>query len=264
MNKNCVVYLVDTRNSDINDFINSVGTIERFFIKNNPSDIICFHEESLNPYLVQIQSHINLPVIFKQVDFFIPTHNKDLEIPEVYYVEENNAFSLGYRHMCRFFAGEIFKQEILNSYDYYMRMDSDSFLTKEVPYNIFNYMQSNKKYYGYLEASRDYDHPNAASGFWSIGLDWYQENKNICYKEPFKDIPELLLYNTNFEICNIEYFKSSKYMDFYNFVDKTGGIYTKRWGDHIIKMLGVGMTFNDENKHSITDFGYRHGSLVIN
>lgn len=264
MNKNCIVYLLDTRNSDINDFIHSISTIESFFIKNNPCDIICFHEKSLVPYISEIKKFLLLPVIFEEIEFNIPEHNKNLEIPEIYWVEPGNGFPIGYRHMCRFFAGEIYKKEILNNYEYYMRMDSDSFLTSIVNYNIFDYMKNHNKYYGYLEGSRDFDHPNAASELWSYALEWYKINKDICFKKPFDDIPEFLIYNTNFEICYIDYFKNSKYVDFYNYIDKIGGIYTKRWGDHIIKMLGLGMLLPDKNKHSITDFGYKHGSLIIN
>lgn len=263
MNTNCVLYLVDSRESDVVDFINSVRTLEAYFLQNNPADVICFYEAPLAPYLNNIQSYLNTPIKFVQVDFAIPEHNKHLEIPEIYYVEPTNWFPLGYRHMCRFFAGEIFKQPVLNDYEIFMRMDSDSFLLRNVNYNIFNLMKENNKKYGYLEGSFDYDHPNAAEGLWAKALEWYEENKQICYKKPFDDIPEFMIYNTNFEICDINFFRKSPYMDFYNYVDSLGGIYTKRWGDHIIKMLGVGMLFKDELKHSINDFGYKHGSLII-
>ena len=261
--KNCVLYLLNTAQYDIIEFINSVKTVESYFLKNNPSDILCFHESSLNPYLKEIQSYIKTPVLFQEIEFLIPEQNKHLSIPEIYYVEPNNAFPIGYRHMCRFFAGDIFNKEVLNNYEYFMRMDSDSFLLKEVNYNIFEFLKKNNKYYSYLEGSLDFDHPNAAKGLWSAADKWYENNKDICLKKPFNDIPEYMLYNTNFEICNIKYFKESKYMDFFKYVDSLGGIYTQRWGDHIIKMLGVGMLFTDEQKHSIKDFGYKHGHLII-
>ena len=49
MNKNCVLYLVDSNQADIIDFINSVKTIETYFLQNNPVDIICFHESPISP-----------------------------------------------------------------------------------------------------------------------------------------------------------------------------------------------------------------------
>jgi len=263
MNKNCVLYLVDSREPDLIDFINSVRTLEAYFLKNNPVDIICFHEAPVTPYRPEIQKHLNTTIKFQEIEFSIPDHLKHLDIPAIYYVEPTNAFSLGYRHMCRFFAGEIFNQSILDEYEYFMRMDSDSFLLREVHYNIFDLMKKNNKFYGYLEGSFDQDHPNAAEGLWSKALEWHNKNTDKCFLEPYIDIPEFMIYNTNFEICNIEYFRRSNYIDFYRYVDSLGGIYTKRWGDHIIKMLGVGMLFPDSAKHSINDFGYKHGSLII-
>jgi len=38
----------------------------------------------------------------------------------------------GYRYMCRFFAGAVFELDILNPYEYYMRLDSDSYLIGQV------------------------------------------------------------------------------------------------------------------------------------
>lgn len=263
MNNNCVLYLVDSRESDVVDFINSVRALEVYFLENNPADVICFYEAPLGPSLGAIQSYLRTPINFQYIEFSIPEHNKHLSIPDVYYVEPNNPFPIGYRHMCRFFAGEIFKQKVLDNYEYFMRMDSDSFLLRPVQYNIFDLMKNQNKKYGYLEGSFDYDHPNAAEGLWAKALEWYEQNKDLCFKKPFDDIPEYMIFNTNFEICNIEYFRNSKYMDFYNYVDSLGGIYTKRWGDHIIKMLGVGMLFDDKLRHSINDFGYKHGSLII-
>jgi hypothetical protein len=78
--------------------------------------------------------------------------------------------------------------------------------------------------------------------------------------EPFKDIPQYKLYYTNFEICNLDWFKNSNYDRFYNYIDKIGGIYTSRWGDHIIRYLGVNMLMPEENKFPIYNIAYKHGA----
>ena len=54
------------------------------------------------------------------------------QIPEKFkgHWDENAFFSMGYRHMCRFFSGEIFKHPIMENYDNYLRLDTDSFINK--------------------------------------------------------------------------------------------------------------------------------------
>lgn len=50
-------------------------------------------------------------------------------------------FSIGYRHMCRFFSGEIYKHPALEEYDYYMRLDRDSLFLSEVDFDCFALMR---------------------------------------------------------------------------------------------------------------------------
>jgi hypothetical protein len=44
------------------------------------------------------------------------------------------------------------------------------------------------------------------------------------------DIEENKMYYTNFEVCNLKWFNGKDYMDFYDKIDKSGGIMTGRWG----------------------------------
>ena len=53
-------------------------------------------------------------------------------------------------------------------------------------------------------------------------------------------------------------------MNFYNEIDKSGGIMTGRWGDAPIRYLGVNMYMNPENLHGFSNIDYQHGSFRTN
>ena len=267
--KNAIVYLVRSSEKDIEEFVESIRSLENFFFKNNPADIICFHEKTLNNYIPTINNRINTNIKYIEIEFSIPDSNKNLEIPEFYpHPTHGNGpiayghpgFTLGYRHMCRFFAGEIFKNQNLNEYKFIMRMDTDSKILRPVQYNVFDYMLSNNKYYGFIADAVQLDNPKVCENLSSGALDWFNLNKSACLKQPIKDIEEHRIYYTNFEICDLNWFKNSKYLDFYDFIDHLGGIYTNRWGDHVIRYLGVNMLMEDVNKYPIYNIAYQHGA----
>jgi len=39
--------------------------------------------------------------------------------------------------MCRFFSGQMYEFDIIQKYDYYLRLDTDSYITTRIPYDIF-------------------------------------------------------------------------------------------------------------------------------
>ena len=267
--KNAIIYLIRSSQKDISEFIQSVESLKNFFLNKNKAEIICFHEEDLIPYVNYINDQVKLDLKYIQIKFDIPDINKHLNIPEFYpHPTHGNGpiayghpgFSLGYRHMCRFFAGEIFKNLNLKDYEYIMRMDTDSKILREVGYNVFEYMKLNKLYYGFIAPAVQLDNPKVCIGLWEKSLEWFNNNKNSCLKEPLKEIEEYKIYYTNFEICSLEWFKNSKYLDFFDFIDRQGGIYTNRWGDHVIRYLGINMLMKDEFKYPIYNIAYKHGA----
>jgi len=268
MKKDCIVYLLRAAQRDVDLFISSVKSLERHFFSKNDVDVLCFHERDLLPYISQILNSVETKIKFIKIEFSIPESNNHLDIPSFYpHPTHGNGpiawghpgFSLGYRHMCRFFSGEIFKRQELNEYRFYMRMDNDSFILKDVTYNVFDYMESNKKHYGFIAPAVQYDHPKVSEGLWDESLEWYNKNKNICVLEPLKDIELYKMYYTNFEICSLEWFKTGNYMKYYDFIDSLGGFFTKRWGDAIVRYLGVNLLMHEDNKYPIYDIAYRHG-----
>ena len=59
----------------------------------------------------------------------------------------------GYRYMCRFMAGAVFAHESLASYDFYMRLDSDSYLVGKMTLDPFEEMARGDWSYAFLQDS---------------------------------------------------------------------------------------------------------------
>jgi alpha 1,2-mannosyltransferase len=66
-------------------------------------------------------------------------------------------FSVGYRHMIRFFTSGLWQVMAQEGYEYVMRMDEDSFLWSPIRYNVFSFMASHGYEYGYRLASLERD-----------------------------------------------------------------------------------------------------------
>jgi hypothetical protein len=229
----------------------SIDLLIKNFINLDKVDIIIFHEASLIPAIELIKTfHKN--IIFQEILFSLPDFYNQFEIVQNYphpFVP-GMSFSMGYRHMCRFFSGEIFKNTKIEEYDNYLRLDTDSYIHK-MDFDLFEFVENNKVYYGYIEQAVQYDDPGVTKGLWELA-------KSI--KE--NDIEENKMYYTNFEVCNVNWFNSEEYMNFYNEIDKNGGIMTGRWGDAPIRYLGVNMYMNPNNLYGFKNISYQHGSFT--
>ena len=284
MNKNCILYLVRTSKEDLDSLNQSLMLLENNVLPfcKSKIDIILFHEESFDEtYQTQVKTSKYCNIIFVKIEFKVPNYSKEImgQIPEFYphpthakggphgesYFKEHGhyhpGFSMGYRHMCRFFTGWMYEQEILKNYEYYLRLDTDSFIHSPVKYDFFEWMKTNMCEYGFISQAIQQDNPNVIIGLWNTVKTWIYE-KNIQTKIDINQIPDGKMFYTNFELGKVSSFiKGSLYFDFYKYIDLTGGIYTKRWGDAPLKFLGVNLFINPNAIKSVSGFVYQHGAI---
>ena len=140
--------------------------------------------------------------------------------------------------------------DILKDYEYYWRLDSDSVLTRPISFDIFQDMDNHQYDYGYVRL--DKDHPDVVKGLWETTALFIKENNINC------NMPESpIMYYTNCELGRLDFFHGL-YMQYYKYLDATGGIYTNRWGDAPIKYLGVNICNGKTHQYNI---GYHHGTV---
>ncbi len=232
------------------------------------ADIVLFHESHFEPYKSQIviptseyfptvyYSEINLeipgnysPKIKKSILSYYP-HPTDNKHP---------GFSIGYRSMCRFFSGEVFMSPNLQKYSYLIRLDTDSSFSKGAGFSLFQWANQHKIKYGFIKSAIQWDHPLVSESFKKTALRILFSLK-IKYFIRGLLVPSERMYYTNFEIMYLPFFASNNWQHFFRKIDLTGGFYLRRWGDAIIRYMGVkSMVCKKERMEIPSGFIYEHG-----
>lgn len=262
---NCVLYLLNNTEEDINTFRRSISLLFSNYLDYYPCDTICLHEkdfpESEKKYLL---SKYNL--IFHEIEFTVPNINGCGSIPEKLphcekiHRDSGKYFSIGYRHMCRLYSGELFKMSFMEKYKYVWRLDTDSYILGRVNYNVFDKLYNNNAVYGYINIQKD--HPNAV-------IDFYESLQKILKNRSgrdhiFSNEEKNKVYYTNFEVLDLEFFRSSSYLSIYDAIDKTLGFYNRRWGDHIFRYSVLNFLLDKSKFFFYYDISYHHGRNFLN
>lgn len=201
---------------------------------------------------------------FERLDFVLPEWVS--EDPARYTVPLDQAW-MGYRHMCRYHSGGIYRDERLLKYDWYWRLDSDSYIFSPINYDPFEYMASNGKEYAYMSIE-DGEVPSVVEGLWDETARFMEENSIPLTRDLADSIVDgkwsCRLFYTNFEIAKFSFFRGKEYMSYFDHLDRTGNIFYRRWGDAPIHWLGVKMFLSPEKVWGVKDITYQHNAWVQN
>jgi alpha 1,2-mannosyltransferase len=262
--KATILYLARSKRGDIENLKHSLSLLDINFNDKFNYPVIIFHEDFNESLLEDIQKSTRSNLKFEKVDFQVPDFLKNEAIPEFIYVD-GFEFSIGYRHMCRFFSGLIYQNPALKGYDYYWRLDTDSFLLGKIDYDIFRFMQENDYLYGYM--CTGIDHPDVVNGIWDITKKYIEANDikpTFLQKFTPGGIWDMTGFGTNFEISNLDFWHSSEFKKYFDYLDHEGGIYKHRWGDNDIHFLAVSMFIPEDRIHKFEDIAYQHQSFINN
>jgi hypothetical protein len=181
----------------------------------------------------------------------------------------------GYRIMCRFWAGIVWRLPSLQRYEYYWRLDTDSILTGPPVVDPFVTMQQRKCDYGFNRLKGE--NPHVAVGLWETFQDWakstgstksawFQSVKRFA-TSPLTQQYWAPMYYNNFELGTMRLKRHKLYNDWFEHVDSKEpfGIFRHRWGDAPLHTLGVMAVVAAEGWHvcnfTKADVGYRHAAM---
>jgi hypothetical protein len=269
MKKSAITILLNNTDEDKRDFRSCLSLLIENYLKEFPCDIVCFYEKDFcQTEMDFLKSNFEVNLIFEPIEFTVPEYPEEIisQIPQYFpHPEDPNhiGFSMGYRHMCRFFAGEIFHHPILKEYKYIWRLDTDSKILSKITYNVFDQMQHSEAVYGYVNIQ--HDHPAVIQDLWSISEKYFQSigKGHIFNPDVFHDHFRRVFY-TNFEILDLDFFRGKEYQSFYKHLDNTGGIYKYRWGDHIIRYIALKSLVDNNKLLFFNDIVYQHGNIYHN
>jgi mannosyltransferase len=77
------------------------------------------------------------------------------------------------------------------------------------------------------------------------------------------DLWNMCHFWSNFEIVDMEFFRSAAYRKIFDYLDRDGGFYYERWGDAPVHSLAAALLLRPEELHHFSDFGYVHDGLQV-
>jgi len=150
--KPCIVYLAQNTPKDPQYGRDSRAMLEKsldLLYKNYNDtfrhDILIFHEGDFDATSQEAVKNGRKEIQFQEIQFEIPSFLNPSEIPEKW----DGVYGIGQRHMARFFCYSIFHILAELGYDWFMRLDDDSFIHSKIDYNLFDFMADNEYDYGY-------------------------------------------------------------------------------------------------------------------
>ncbi len=243
-----IVYLSRSAEQDVRDLCRSLKLLKKNFLNKFPYPVIVFVEKDFKEEWKRvILKESRVPARFETVDFRVPDFLDPRTIPEWVY---HPKFNLGYRHMCRFFSGTIYQEPALKDYRWYWRLDTDAFLLERIRYDVFEYMQKNSLVYGYNIMSKDEE--TVSRGLWELTQRYLEERKiqpEFLYDFTENGVWDRSYYYTNFEISSLDFWRSEPVRDYFDYVDRSGGIYRHRWGDALVHVLTVAIFLKKDRTH---------------
>ncbi|KAK9478473.1 nucleotide-diphospho-sugar transferase [Lipomyces japonicus] len=258
-----------------------------------------FEPEFIHTILRHTDSEVEFGKIEKELWDF-PEWADEEEVNESIAMQGDQAIMYGgmasYHHMCRFYSGQFYKHPLLAKYEWYWRVEPDVKFFCDITYDPFVYMQEQGKLYGFTIVIKELVDtvPNLfryASGFkrsnnitskglWEMFLEKdlaadinapsttsvgdtfrLQDPENIDPEAMNGEKYNLCHFWSNFEIANLDFFRSKKYNDFFEFLDRSGGFWNERWGDAPVHSLAAGIFLAPSEVHYFRDIGYRHTTI---
>lgn len=218
------------------------------------SDVIVFVENDFPVIVINQLEKMYNNLKFKYIEL---KSSNDFNIDKVEFEDDRYEFKIGYRHMCQLFFSEILLY--IQCYDWYMRLDTDSFIESSIDYDLFGYLDKNNKVYGYTAELAEWPPVVIGMGEFFINLIRKHNLKSTFFDKLIENDRYNLrqIYN-NFEIIKISYFNNELVQLLIKEVNKSGNIYKKRWGDSPLRTFILSLTVDNYKIHKFNDFDYIH------
>lgn len=218
----------------------------------------------------------------------VPDHVDDSRL----FLKGHSHSRLGYLHMCQFYSMQIY--DFLDDYDYFSRVDDDSFIETELGYDLFDHMRDNDVEFLYRVTDID-NHKESMNCLPNLVHEYVKE-RDIEIKGDWKFIdPKLtkdqpddtrygsdggpskglwkkgihgwsskchsvLGYYSNFYATDLSFWRRPDVRDFLDYVSASGFIYYNRLGDQLVQTAALQLFACPDKISRNKDFQYTHCS----
>ncbi|CAI6684140.1 ADM_HP2_G0031150.mRNA.1.CDS.1 [Saccharomyces cerevisiae] len=277
--------LMLVRNWELSGALRSMRSLEDRFNKNYQYDWtflndVPFDQEFIEATTAMASGRTQYALIPTEDWNRPPWINETLFEEALQLMEEKNILyggSKSYRNMCRFNSGFFFRQKILDPYDFYFRVEPDVEYFCDFPYDPFKVMRQNNKKYGFVITMYEYE--DTIPSLWEAVEEYLEETESADVDmesnafgfvsnfdfigKSFGVIDSNSGYNlchfwTNFEIGDLNFFRSEKYIRFFEYLDSKGGFYYERWGDAPVHSIAASLLLKKDEIIHFDELGYKH------
>lgn len=152
------------RNSDLWEIVKSIRQVEDRFNRNYGYDWVFLNDKpfdetfkKITTALISGKTHYGeIPTEHWSFPDFIDQEKarkvrEDMAERKIIYGD-----SISYRHMCRFESGFFFRQELMNQFEWYWRVEPSVELYCDIGYDPFKYMRDHSKKYSFVLSLYEY------------------------------------------------------------------------------------------------------------
>lgn len=265
-------FVVLVRNSELSEILPSIKNVEAKFNKQFKYPWVFFNEE---PFTDVFKEKVRMAISSEAEFGLIPkehwSYPADIDqekaaASRAKMQEEGVIYGAleSYRHMCRFQSGFFWREKLLEKYDWYWRVEPNTKLYCDINYDVFQWMQDNEKTYGFTITIHEYE--RTIQTLWSTVKSFLKENPSVVNKKnlmKFISNDKGKTYNlchfwSNFEIANLNFWRSPAYRAFFDYLDKSGGFFYERWGDAPVHSIAASLFLPKDKIHYFSDIGYHH------
>ncbi|EGV61513.1 glycosyl transferase [Yamadazyma tenuis ATCC 10573] len=261
------------RNSDFQGILSSIDSVEERFNKVYHYDWVFANDEPFTPAFIEhVTARVSGSAHFVHIPAQFWGYPPWIDLDKAERARKNmkeNKIKYGasqsYRHMCRFNSGFFFHLPVMKNYKYYWRVEPDiAFKCDLFDTDWFRFMRINKKKYAFVLAPLELH--MTVKNLWRSTKMFFSENPDLLHpdnsfsflSDDNGDNYNMCHFWSNFELGDMDFFRSSAYTKFFEYLDQVGGFYYSRWGDAPVHTLAVTTLLSKDEVHYIPDTGYFH------
>ena len=266
---NATVIMMDSQRKPL---LRSIDLLQDNFLTCFPYPLHVFVEGVNEEYQRQVQQRTTSLVTFLDVakEFSTPPNGIPMETVR-FWIEvqkSGRGHHFGYRMMCRFFAGVFAQLPFLKGFEFYLRLDTDSYFRQPVLVDPFSRMVTEGCSYGYMQSHQAHtDAADVTTDLYDTTMEWVREagvpkaNVTRMKKELIsRGVYNRKMFYNNFEVGAVALLSGNTYQSFFRHLDETDGFLKYRWGDAPVRTLAMHLLLSPPEMCSFEKYlPYQHG-----
>lgn len=262
------------RNKELYEILDSIQQLEVRFNSKHNYDWVFMNEEPFTQEFIDLTSNM----VSGRARYGLIPHDH-WSYPE--YVDQEQAKSVreskkwstitygsseSYRHMCRYNSLFFHKHPIMEQYQYFWRVEPHVSYQCDILKDPFKTLVEKDLMYGFTISMREL--PNTIETLWSTSKLYFDqpeiksqlpENNLLQFvSDDDGDSYNLCHFWSNFEVVNLDLYRSELYDGYVNHLDQAGGFFYERWGDAPVHSIAASLLLEKDQIWLFQNISYSH------